>query len=287
MQVETIADTAYWVAFQRAIESERPDALFHDSYARLLAGECGERFAASGYSQLATSVVAQRTAVFDEFVLRLVNHNEIDLVLNLAAGLDTRPYRLPLPSSLKWIEVDLADTLAYKQLLLKDERPVCQLESIGLDLSNASLRSELFARLNHDAQKALVLSEGLLVYLPEKEVALLASDLHGQARFEYWLMDLMSPTSLRMMSDHVGQRFEAARAPLCFAPKDGGDFFRPYGWKPIERRLAFAEMRRLGRLPSKKAGLAFLLEAVRSLKGRSMDGTILLKRILQAKEPER
>ena len=287
MQVETIADTAYWVAFQRAIESERPDALFHDSYARLLAGERGERFAASGYGQLATSVIAQRTAVFDELTLRLINADNIDLVLNLAAGLDTRPYRLPLPSSLKWIEVDLPDTLAYKQLLLTNEEPACQLGSIGLDLSNVSLRSDLFARLNRDATRALVLSEGLLVYLPEGEVINMASDLNAQTHFEYWLMDLMSPTSLRMMSDHVGQRFDAACAPLCFAPKDGGDFFRPYGWEPIERRLAFAEMRRLDRLPSKKASLVFLLEAVRSVKGRSMDGTILLKRIPRAKEPER
>src|SRR5260370_39023048 len=39
----TVSDTANWVAYYRALESERPDAIFHDPYARALAGERGER----------------------------------------------------------------------------------------------------------------------------------------------------------------------------------------------------------------------------------------------------
>src|SRR2546422_4602991 len=42
---------------------------------------------------------------------------------NLAAGLDARPYRLPLPSSLRWVEVDFPDVIAYKQEQLAMERP--------------------------------------------------------------------------------------------------------------------------------------------------------------------
>jgi O-methyltransferase involved in polyketide biosynthesis len=47
--------------------------------------------------------------------------NGADMVVNLAAGLDARPYRLTLPSQLQWIEVDLPDLLAYKteQLAVK------------------------------------------------------------------------------------------------------------------------------------------------------------------------
>jgi len=42
----------------------------------------------------------------------------------------------------------------------------------------------------------------------------------------------------------------------------------------------------LKRLPSMKAGLGLLLEAIRSVKGRSMDGTVLLERISTGKEQE-
>jgi hypothetical protein len=93
-----------------------------------------------------------------------------------------------------------------------------------------------------------------------------------------WLTDLMSPTSLQLMAASVGERFEAADAPLRFAPEQGADFFRPYGWNMTERRSAFAEMRRLKRIPPVTAAVAALLGAAPSRDARSIDGTILLTR---------
>jgi Leucine carboxyl methyltransferase len=58
------------------------------------------------------------------------------MVVNLAAGLDTRPYRMDLPSSRLWVEVDLPDLLDYKEEVLKSESPRCRLERVRLDLSN-------------------------------------------------------------------------------------------------------------------------------------------------------
>jgi len=43
---------------------------------------------------------------------------------------------MALPASLKWIEVDLPPMLAYKEQILRTEKPVCELERVGLDLSN-------------------------------------------------------------------------------------------------------------------------------------------------------
>src|SRR2546422_2016206 len=108
------------------MESERPDALFRDPYARKLAGERGERIVASmrrGRAMAWPMIV--RTAVLDELILRAIERDGVDTVLNLAAGLDTRPYRLPLPSSLRWVEADFPDVIAYKQEQLRGERPAC------------------------------------------------------------------------------------------------------------------------------------------------------------------
>src|ERR1043166_6782360 len=102
----SVSDTARWVAMYRAMESERPDALFHDPYARRLAGPQGEQILAhmpQGRRWAWPMVV--RTAVMDEIVVRLVQNQSIDTVLNLAAGLDARPYRLDLPATLHWIDV--------------------------------------------------------------------------------------------------------------------------------------------------------------------------------------
>src|SRR5256885_12074539 len=114
--IEHVSDTARWVALYRAMESERPDALFHDPYARRLAGERGERILASmkqGRTWAWPMIV--RTAVMDELILRAIARDRVDTVLNLAAGLDTRPYRLPLAPAPRWIEAGFPAGIAYKQ----------------------------------------------------------------------------------------------------------------------------------------------------------------------------
>src|SRR6267143_6553964 len=101
-----ISDTARWVAIYRAMESERPDALFHDPYARRLAGPRGEeivRHMPKGRAMAWPMIV--RTAVMDELIARAVERDGVHTVVNLAAGLDTRPYRLALPAKLRWVDV--------------------------------------------------------------------------------------------------------------------------------------------------------------------------------------
>ena len=123
--IRDISDTARWMAVYRARETEREDAAFRDPFARALAGERGERIAQAltFTDENAWSFVA-RTYLFDRFVTRLVQHGA-DMVVNLAAGLDTRPYRMELPASLRWVEVDLPDILDYKEEILGDATPVC------------------------------------------------------------------------------------------------------------------------------------------------------------------
>src|SRR5260370_34044392 len=100
-----VSDTARWVALYRAMEAERPDPLFRDPYARRLAGEQGEailRGMKQGRRWAWPMIV--RTAVMDELILRAITRDGVDTGLNLAAGLDARPYRLALPHTLRWVD---------------------------------------------------------------------------------------------------------------------------------------------------------------------------------------
>src|SRR5713226_8747122 len=99
------------------------------------------------------------------------------MVVNLAAGLDARPYRMALPASLQWIEVDLPEILTYKEQILSGEKPACALERFRLNLSDVAARRDLFAQLGRKASRALILSEGLIIYLTDDEVGSLAQDL--------------------------------------------------------------------------------------------------------------
>src|SRR5213596_2154359 len=168
--VRNISDTALLAAVYRARETERPDAVFRDPFARALAGERGERIAqALTFGDQEAWPFLARTHLFDRFVAKQVKQGA-DLVLNLAAGLDTRPYRMDLPATLRWVEVDLPDILECKEEVLGDAQPVCALERVRLDLSNHDARRGLFSRIGREASHVLVATEVLLLYLMPDEV---------------------------------------------------------------------------------------------------------------------
>ena len=246
--IENISDTARWVAYFRAEESERDDAIFHDPFARKLAGEKGQQIAKSvEFSKVNSWSFVARTFLFDEFILRHISQG-YDMVINLAAGLDARPYRMELPSSLQWIEVDLPGILKEKEKILADEKPNCQLQRIQLDLSKKKERLELFRKLNTAANRALIVTEGLVIYLTEQEVASLALDLSSQKSFRRWLFDLVSPGLLVMIRENLRSAFRNSKAEFRFAPNEGEGFFLKYGWEKIESRSQLKTAATLNRL---------------------------------------
>ena len=247
--IRNISDTALLAAVYRARESESATPLFNDPFARRLAGDRGEEIARSlAFSEKNSWSWFTRTYLFDELINKQIAAG-CDMVVNLAAGLDARPYRMRLPASLKWVEVDLSEITDYKQDLLKDEQPRCELESVRLDLADVTGRRELFSRLATKAGKALVVSEGLMIYLTPEGAGTLSQDLSAQAAFRYWLLDITSPALLKMMQKKMGQPFAQASAPLKFAPSEGPDFFKAHGWQPREARSLFHTAGSLKRLP--------------------------------------
>ncbi|MFI5185222.1 MAG: class I SAM-dependent methyltransferase [Chitinophagales bacterium] len=246
--IQNISDTAKWVAIFRAEESERADAVFHDPFARRLAGEKGEQIAnAVEFSKKNSWSFVARTFLFDEFILKHIKQG-YDMIINLAAGLDARPYRMELPSSLRWIEVDLPGIIIEKEKILTDEKPNCELRRIQLDLSNVKARLELFQKLNNEADKALIVSEGLMIYLTAEEVASLASDLSAQKKFRRWLFDMVSPGLLVMAQEKMGPALEGSNAEFQFAPREGEGFFLNYGWKNLESKSKLKTAATINRL---------------------------------------
>ena len=246
--IRNISDTALWVAVYRARESERPDAIFRDPLAKRLAGERGEQIAKSiEFGERNAWSFLARTYCFDRIIGEQVAQGT-EMVINLAAGLDTRPYRMALPASLQWIEVDLPPMLAYKQKILTGETPVCELERVSMDLADVSARRQLFADLGRRAKKALVVTEGLIIYLTRDEVCALGHDLAAQPRFKGWVTDLASPGLLRMLQKNVGEALTQAGSPPKFGPEEGPGFFANCGWPSVEVHSLLKTAARLKRL---------------------------------------
>jgi methyltransferase (TIGR00027 family) len=278
--IRDISDTARWVAVYRARESERPDAAFRDPFARALAGERGEQIASAlpFGDENAWSFVA-RTYLFDRLVRRAVEGG-VDLIVNLAAGLDARPYRMSLPRTLRWVEVDLPEILDYKEEILRSATPACQLERVRLDLSNVDARRGLFARLGRSAANVLVLSEGLLIYLMPSDVCALAADLADAANFHHWVVDIVSPGLLEMLKQRMGDLVARAGAPYLFGPPEGPPFFERCAWTPVEVKSLLKTARKLDRLPIVFRMLSLLPESSRAQGTRPWAGVCLLARMI-------
>jgi methyltransferase (TIGR00027 family) len=280
--IEHISDTARWVAEYRAMETDRPDAIFRDPYARRLAGDRGREIATTlPQGQAAAWAMIVRTAVLDEIILGTIARENTDLVLNLAAGLDARPWRLDLPPALRWVDVDLPAILDYKSKTLEGEHPACQYEAITTDLTDAVARAELLMRLGTEAKRALVVAEGLLIYLTSDQVGALARDLYSANGFRWWTTDLASPRLLKMLERHWGSALHAGRAPFRFGPAEGTAFFAPFGWREVSFRSSLEEAHRLHR-EMRFAWLWRLMARVSPEKQREeyrrMSGCVLLER---------
>jgi methyltransferase (TIGR00027 family) len=223
-----------------------------------------------------------RTAVMDEIILRCVKDGAT-VVLNIAAGLDTRAYRLDLPASLTWFHVDFPDVVEYVKGSLAGETPRCRLEYAAADMTNHAERSTVFARAAAAAGSGwvLVIAEGLLVYLEREDVAKLAKSLSAQAPFRGWLIDLASPMLLEWLSKRWGRRLQDGNAPMKFGPAEGTAFFEPCGWREKEFRSTWDEAIRLKRT---MRGvwlwklLSRLQPAAKREAGRRMSGIVLLER---------
>jgi methyltransferase (TIGR00027 family) len=243
--IENVSDTAFWVAHYRAVETTRSDALFQDPLAARLAGDRGRQIAQSmPFSFFTAWTIAVRTPLIDDYIRQAVSEG-IDTVLNLGAGLDTRPYRMDLPGDLAWIEVDYPEVVAFKEQKLEQERPRCQLTRIKLDLANVAERRQLLADVDARAKKILVLTEGVIPYLSEEEAASLADDLSALGHVASWVVDYFAKGVFKQR--HKMLKGKLRHAPFKFDPEDWFAFFGSHGWRCKEMRFMADEAVRLKR----------------------------------------
>jgi len=244
--IQHVSDTAFWVAVGRAIESDRKDALFHDPLAaRLVEGRGREMASRMLHNAGMAWSMAIRTCIIDDFVREAVAAG-IDTVVNLGAGLDTRPYRLDLPAGFRWIEADFPEIIAFKQDRLRGETARCGLISEGLDLSDDAARRAFLGRTAAHSARALVLTEGVLPYLTPAQVGALAADLRAQPHLGLWIVDRFTPAFMAM-SARSSLMKQLRNAPFQFNPADWEAFFQTHGWSLSTMKWYGPESRRLRR----------------------------------------
>lgn len=244
-EIKHVSDTALWVAYFRAKESDRPDGAFKDPLARKLVGERGREIAEQmPYGKILEWVMVLRTVAIDRLILKAIELGA-DAVVNLGAGLDTRPYRMKLPENLPWVEVDFPHMIDYKNKTLSQDTPVCKLERLAVDLSNDEARRDLFKNLGTRFEKILVITEGVIPYLTNGQAAGLARDLHLVPSFSYWIQDYRQGGVRMVVATALGRALK--EAPFKFTATDWLGFFENLGWVTKEKISTAEEARNLRR----------------------------------------
>lgn len=184
--------TARMMAAMRAHESSRPEPLFVDEWAARLAGDSAFRQVEQHLALQDQAYVAVRTHFFDNFF----RQNPAPQVVLLAAGLDTRAYRLPWSAETHLFELDQTEVMNYKANLLKDAIPTCQHHPLAADLTQPW--QDLLLAAGYEPQKPSIwLIEGLLMYLTSAQVeTLLATVAALSCDGSYLGADCVSVASL-------------------------------------------------------------------------------------------
>ncbi|MEU9865317.1 SAM-dependent methyltransferase [Streptomyces sp. NPDC047971] len=180
--MEAVSRTAQWTAAARALETEREDRLFADPYARIVADEIGfellERYAGAG----TVPFLAIRTTYLDRAIVRAVEERGIRQIVFLAAGMDTRFFRLPWPDGVTVYELDRPALLEAKATMLADEPLPAGRDRITVPVD---LTQDWTGPLKEAGWKSdepvLWVVEGLLFFLPEEAVRTLISTLSAHA----------------------------------------------------------------------------------------------------------
>ena len=259
--IEHVSDTALWVATFRAREGRRRNPLFRDPYAALLAGDRGEWIARTmDHSRYTAWSVVIRTCIIDAYIAALIAEGA-DAVLNLGAGLDTRPYRLELPKGFQWFEADYEPLLAMKNEKLAGKNTTCTLERWAVDLNDPEAREALLEQVSLRARNVIVLTEGVVPYLSPAQVAELGKALRRFPAMKHWIADYMTSVVKPFLAG--GKRARQMRnAPFQFFVDDWHAFFAENGWKAREIRYYGEEAARLGRpFPAPIWALPFMLLA--------------------------
>ncbi len=181
---ESVGATALGVAAARAAETDSENPLISDPFARVFLQAAGEGmwswFAAPNLpAQIAEAepdlkprmqgmvdYMAARTAFFDKFFLDATRAGVRQVVI-LAAGLDSRAWRLPWPDGTTVYELDQPRVLEFKSSTLREKgaQPTCELVNVPVDLRHdwpAALQQAGFDASAPSAWSA----EGLLPFLP-------------------------------------------------------------------------------------------------------------------------
>jgi methyltransferase (TIGR00027 family) len=258
----SVGATATAVAASRAVASQGPDALLDDpfaeplvravgldAYVRMIDGEIFSGDDPLMNRKTVSEQIAVRTRYFDDFFTAAAEAGLRQAVI-LAAGLDTRGYRLPWPVGTVVFEVDQPEVIKFKTSTLNrlGAVPTATHKTVAVDLRDdwpTALRGAGF----DPAQATAWIAEGLLVYLPPDAQDRLFDNITAlsapgsRLATEHMDMDSMPADwaeKLDERSRRVGSDIKLSELFYSGARNTAGEYLSSHGWQVTTRSTADA-----------------------------------------------
>jgi len=243
-QISPLGSLALIDAANRALETERTEALYRDPFARALTGDVGMALfqemrplwgTASGSlpAMQPQPYLSIRTRFFDDALQKAVRTASLTQVVVLGAGMDARALRLAWPAPLAWFEVDTEEVLGRKERVLRRLPPShCARRAVCADLAGDWLTPLLAAGFDANRPAAFLI-EGVLLHLAAESVTNVLRVLRNAARRGSWIgLDVMSSMTVAspLMSAHLKRMAELGWPAWLFSSNEPEALMASHGW---------------------------------------------------------
>lgn len=269
-----VSNTALLTAAARAIENARPDRIFRDDLARTMAGAKGplmtKRYDRAGLNEF----IAIRTRYIDDALESHALEDDVRQIVIVAAGMDTRAYRLDWSPGTIVYELDRPELFVIKNEMLRaaNVEPRCRRVTVGVDLLDDW--SQALQNAGYRPERPTVWAvEGLLFFLTETAVHMLLSRAARLSASGSCLVTDM--VNRRFLSNPWTQQFlqamKADGAPWQFGVDDPASLLDACSWTAVDIKEPGQEGAHFGRWPYQvpppsvvQAPRSFLMRAERS-----------------------
>lgn len=213
--IQGVPETMLQTLYARAAYSQKKNRKFEDRMAVQIVQKMDYDFSGAASDPVMSSGVVARTILLDEMVNEFVRENPDAAVVNIACGMDTRFYRVD-NGQIRWYNLDLPETIQIRRCFLKEEGRVSTIAKSAMDEAWAE-------EIEEPKGKALVIMEGLVMYLTESDVKRILTVIDRCFPHAQVIMETMNP----WVAVHMKEKsIDATTAKFTWGLKSGRELER-------------------------------------------------------------
>lgn len=202
-----VPETMLQTLYARAKETQTRRAIRDDKAVELV-GRLNYDFSLADKDAAMHNGVIARTLVLDRLTSAFLAEHPGAVVVNIACGLDTRCYRMT--GYAHWYNLDLPETIAVRQRLMPEQGTVSQIAMSAME--------DWSAQIEKNGQPALVIIEGLTMYLSERDVQRIFSVISGCFNQATVFVETMNPTVVKRFKE---KSIEGSKAKFTWGVRNG------------------------------------------------------------------